>query len=327
LNLGISIAMCTYNGSRFLREQLESIALQSRLPEELVICDDRSKDDSVAIVEGFSRRVPFPVRIYVNETNLGSTRNFEKAISLCREPVVALCDQDDVWYPHKLQRIEQAFLDCDSRVAVFSDGDVIDDDSNLTGTHLWECFLFSRVEQKRFADGEALNILVRHPVVTGAAMAFRRSFFSLLAPLPANDIHDQWMSFLLALCGPYGLISEPLMQYRIHRNQQVGVGVQTFMDRLTKARLTGRPLYQSEINRFRQLYERINQHKDVMPRAQSALIEIQHKISHLEHRIQMRELQIGRMRKIVREVRNHGYWRYAGGWRSVAKDILMYGGI
>ncbi len=323
MSLGISIAMCTYNGCRFLREQLDSIAAQARLPEELVVCDDRSTDGSVGILDAFSRRVPFPVRLHVNETNLGSTKNFEKAISLCRESVVVLADQDDVWYPQKLQRIEQEFCASEARVAVFSDADVIDEDSKLTGLRLWECFLFPRAEQKRFADGQALNILVRHPVVTGAAMAFRRRLLDLLTPLPVNDVHDQWMSFLLATCGPYGVISEPLMQYRLHKSQQVGVGVQSFLDRLTKARLTGQPLYLSEINRFRQLYRHIEQHQQAMPGAQIAISEIQRKISHLEHRIQMRKIHTGRMRKILHEVRNQGYWRYADGWRSVAKDILM----
>lgn len=327
MKLGISIAMCTYNGSRFLPEQLNSIAAQSRLPEELVVCDDRSTDDSVARLDAFSRRVSFPVRLYVNHTNLGSTKNFEEAISLCRESIIVLADQDDAWYPHKLERIEQAFQASDTCAAVFSDADVIDQDSRMTGTHLWECFLFSRAEQKRFAAGESLNILVRHPVVTGAAMAFRRNLLPLLTPLPANDVHDQWMSFLLAACGPYSLISEPLMQYRLHNNQQVGVGVQTFLDRLTKARVTGKPLYRSEIRRFRQLYQHIQKHQQAMPGAHVAMSEIERKISHLEHRIEMRKLHSGRMKKILHEVRNQGYWRYAGGWRSVAKDILMYGGI
>jgi glycosyltransferase involved in cell wall biosynthesis len=327
LSLGISIAMCTYNGSRFLPEQLNSIASQKRLPEELVVCDDRSTDGTVALVEAFSRRVAFPVRLYVNETNLGSTRNFEMAISRCGQSIVVLADQDDVWYPQKLQRIEQEFQASEACVAVFSDADVIDQESKLTGARLWECFLFPRSEQKRFAAGEALNILVRHPVVTGAAMAFRRGLMSLLTPFPSNDVHDQWISFLLAACGPYRLISESLMQYRLHEHQQVGVGVQTFLDRLTQARATGKPLYLSEINRFRQLYRHIEQNKEAVPYAQVAMVEIQQKISHLEHRIQMRQFHVGRIRKIVHEVRNHGYWRYAGGWRSVAKDILMYGGI
>ncbi|MGA8200434.1 MAG: glycosyltransferase, partial [Candidatus Sulfotelmatobacter sp.] len=132
-NPTISVAMCTYNGERFLQAQLESIAAQDRPPDELVICDDRSSDACPEIIKEFARRAPFPVQLVVNPENLGSTRNFEKAISLCRSEIVALADQDDIWYRHKLERIEKAFLRSSTIVAAFSDADLIDNDSRLLG--------------------------------------------------------------------------------------------------------------------------------------------------------------------------------------------------
>ena len=80
----ISVAMCTYNGARFLPEQLESITMQTRLPDELVICDDQSTDESAEIIKAFLPHAPFAVRLEVNESNRGSTKNFEKAIGLCQ---------------------------------------------------------------------------------------------------------------------------------------------------------------------------------------------------------------------------------------------------
>ena len=100
----ISVALCTYNGERFLRQQLESIQQQSRLPDELVVCDDRSRDQTVAIVREFATSVSFPVVIVQNPETLGSSRNFEKAIRLCTGDLIALSDQDDIWYPNRLQR-------------------------------------------------------------------------------------------------------------------------------------------------------------------------------------------------------------------------------
>ena len=93
----LSVAMCTYNGSRHLSEQLESIGTQTRLPDELVICDDCSSDDTIRIIERFSASAPFAVRLEINTQNLGSTKNFEKAIRLCQGDLIALADQDDVW--------------------------------------------------------------------------------------------------------------------------------------------------------------------------------------------------------------------------------------
>lgn len=323
MSLSISVVMCTYDGARFLTEQLNSIACQTRTPDELVVCDDHSTDGSAQMVSEFARHVRFPVRLGVNEQTLGSTKNFEKAISITEGEIVVLADQDDVWYPGKLQRLENAFLDSDDTVAVFSDADVIDDNSQQSGFRLWESFSFPLSEQRRFAAGRALNILIKHPVVTGAAMAFRRKYFRFLAPIPDNDIHDQWMSFILAACGPYQLIPEPLMQYRRHDNQQVGMGALTFGDRFARARVTGRDLYLSEIARFRQLYTRLEHHRSEMPGAEYAMTEITKKISHLEHRLRLREDKLARVPQIFREVCKHSYWRYAAGWESVAKDLFM----
>src|SRR6266481_8759069 len=145
--LPISVAMCTYNGGRFLAEQLESIAVQTRLPDELVVCDDRSTDESVEIVRNFARHAPFPVQLEINEENLGSTKNFEKAISLCQGEIVALADQDDVWYRHKLDWIEKAFARSSAPVAAFSDADLIDNDSRSLDARLWSSFSFGVREQ------------------------------------------------------------------------------------------------------------------------------------------------------------------------------------
>src|SRR5262245_49520236 len=106
----LSVALCTYNGARFLHDQLSSIARQSSLPHELVICDDRSSDNTVAIIERFALGAPFPVRWQVNATNLGSTKNFELAISRCHGDVIALSDQDDIWQRDKLAQIERVLL-------------------------------------------------------------------------------------------------------------------------------------------------------------------------------------------------------------------------
>src|SRR4051812_29809463 len=99
----VSVAMATYNGAEFIRDQLRSLALQKRLPDELVVSDDGSTDDTVDILEAFAETAPFPVRISVNRENLGFTRNFERAILGCGGDIIYICDQDDVWFPNKIQ--------------------------------------------------------------------------------------------------------------------------------------------------------------------------------------------------------------------------------
>lgn len=131
--LTISIAMCTYNGERFIQEQLDSFLKQSRLPDELVVCDDGSQDMTISILEDFCRRAPFPVRIFINSANLGYSRNFEKAMSICRGDIIAFSDQDDVWKPQKLARFEHFFKERPKVGCVFCNASLVDEELKPLG--------------------------------------------------------------------------------------------------------------------------------------------------------------------------------------------------
>lgn len=323
MGLSISVAMCTFNGEPFLDAQLGSISAQTRRPDELVVCDDLSSDGSAEIVRQFARSAPFPVRLVVNDRNLGSTRNFEKAISLCNGSIVALADQDDVWYQPKLRRIEQAFLLSGQVVAAFSDADVIGDDSKSLGLRLWESFLFDPTEQRQFASPSALDVLVKHPVVTGATLAFRKELFELVAPIPVGQVHDRWISFLLAARGFMKPISEPLMQYRQHSGQQIGPGPLTLREQMARANKTRGVIYLEEVELFHELYDWLERNRANFPYTDVAQEKIKRKISHLQHRAQMPVARVKRIPRILGEAFNGGYWRYSSGWRSIAKDLVI----
>jgi glycosyltransferase involved in cell wall biosynthesis len=321
--LNISVALCTFNGDRFLGAQLKSIAAQQRPPDEVVICDDGSSDCSIEVIQDFARRSPFPTRGVVNSETLGSTKNFEKAITLCRGEIIALADQDDVWYPHKLERIEKAFLRSSAVAAAFSDADLIGDDSRPIDSRLWPTLSFSPDEQEQCKTGGTFNVLIRHPVVTGATMAFRKQLFELVAPIPANEIHDRWISFLLAICGQFEVISEPLMQYRRHGGQQIGPGPLTVEASFEKARNRGAGFYLDEIARFQQIHETVRERKAAFPHSEQALQEIERKISHLQHRARLPRVKVARIVQVAGEIVNGNYWRYSGGLTSLAKDLLL----
>jgi glycosyltransferase involved in cell wall biosynthesis len=145
--LKISVALCMYQGSAWIQEQLASVAAQTRPPDEVVVCDDASHDDGCALVRAFAARAPFPVRLYENPGNLGFVKNFERAIGLCSGDVIALCDQDDVWAPEKLETLERAFAD-DPRLGLcFSDAELVAADLSGTGKSLWDA-VFSRAERR-----------------------------------------------------------------------------------------------------------------------------------------------------------------------------------
>ena len=149
----ISVALCTFNGERFLPRQLASIQQQTRLPDELVICDDRSTDTTLAIVRDFASAVSFPVKVMQNERNLGSTKNFENAMRLCSGDLIALSDQDDVWYPQRLARSEQELQSHPAAGLVFSDGEIIDDEDRSTGARMWPSTQFSAPRAEELLAG------------------------------------------------------------------------------------------------------------------------------------------------------------------------------
>ena len=229
----ISIALCTYNGEQYLRSQLDSFLEQHRLPDELIVCDDRSSDETTQIVERFAARAPFTVDLFVNEKNFGSTRNFEKAISLCTGDLIFLSDQDDVWLPQKIERIESEFTKDEGAGLIFSDAEVVDEDLKPLGLRLSSLTFHDSCRQD-MRNGKQFESLLRQNFVTGATAAFRSSFREILLPTPdgvPNLIHDAWIALSIANEARIVFIDEPLIKYRQHGSQQIGLRVGRENDR------------------------------------------------------------------------------------------------
>jgi len=219
----ISVAICTYNGETYLGEQLDSIARQTLPPDELVACDDCSSDRTIEVLKNFAERVAFPVHIHSNQSNLGSTKNFEKAIGHCSGEIIFLSDQDDVWKTNKIERLKSA-LDSHSEVGyVFSDAELVDQNLQPLGCNLWESIGFQGGLRSSFNSEEQLAILVNKNVVTGATMAFRSQAAGRAAPFPDNWVHDSWIAHIASSTTMPGLpIEECLILYRQHATQQIG---------------------------------------------------------------------------------------------------------
>jgi len=223
----ISVALCTYNGAKFLSEQLKSIADQTLPVDELVVCDDRSKDNTIEIIRSFAEKCAFPVHIHINETNLGSTKNFEKCLSLCTGDIIFLCDQDDKWRADRVQKQADYLNEHPDKDAVFCDAMKMGDDSKPVGSTIWEEIEFDLKKQDKWKTGRAHEILFTGFIVTGATLAIRKSCLARLMPFPTHVpdlIHDAWMAMVLSLEGKIDFIPDTLIYYRIHSSQQVGFG-------------------------------------------------------------------------------------------------------
>lgn len=312
----ISVAMCTYNGARFLEEQLDSIAAQCRLPDELVVCDDGSNDGTVEIVKHFAERAVFPVRFCRNQKTLGSTRNFENAISLCRGDLIALCDQDDIWLSEKLSRMA-AILEADPSLGgVFSDADLIDEQSHLIGKRLWQVhrFGFSRAEE--FDRRGAMQLLLKHDVVTGATLMCRSPLREFIVPIPEIWVHDGWIAWMLVLYSRLTFVGERLVRYRVHPAQQLGVG---HSRRSWRDPVEDRDKLENMAQQFEKLRERwIGRPGNDYA---ACLATIDEKISFLRHR---RELPQGFAARAWSVLRSSGmYERYGRGLSSMRGDLLL----
>lgn len=210
----IAVAMATYNGSRYIREQLDSISAQTLPPVELVVSDDGSTDDTLAIIRAFGARAPFPVRILEKSERLGFADNFLHAAAACTAPLVALSDQDDVWLPHKLAT-SYARLRDDASLLVMHRLTLTDECLHPIGTH-----------DQGIAGDRCFAPLEIDPYVTGwgNSMTFRRELATLIPrgdrprqPQAVRPLsHDTWLYVLAAALGRVSHIAEPLILYRQH---------------------------------------------------------------------------------------------------------------
>ena len=326
-----SVAMCTYNGARFVGEQLASIAGQTRPPDELVICDDRSTDETVRVVELFAADAPFPVRLRINESNVGSTKNFERAISLCEGDLVALCDQDDVWTAGKLARLETEFARTPGAGLVFSDAEVVDEGGRATGARLWDVVGLDRAERERLRECNALGDLLSGATVTGATMAFRARLSALVLPIPEGIpfIHDAWIALLVACVADICSIEEPLVLYRRHAGQQVGAlrrkgiaqgGLSAVAGGATREAIRRENPYEETLAVARAARQRLLDRRDDFDSAKS-LAHLECIIAHLEARCALPRARLRRAGRVLKELLTLRYHRYSKGVASAAKDL------
>ena len=310
----ISVAMCTFNGGRYLEEQLESIALQSRLPSELVVCDDRSSDDTLSILKRFQKNAPFEIKVVQNNQQLGSTRNFDQAIGLTRGDFIALCDQDDRWVTSKLERLSDALIEDPFLGGVFSDAELIGGDGRPVGMRLFALHKFTTTRQRSFVSCPTA-MLLKHDVITGATLMFRASIRRYCSPIPASWVHDGWLAWMIALHSRWTLIPEPLTDYRIHDGQQLGVATHTRSARPE----TRRQFYSRVARQFEDLLGRVL--AEGWDEHDALIAKIREKIAFLKTQSRLSPSLGVRTLQMVGQLPR--YLHYARGLGSLRTDLLL----
>lgn len=219
----LSVALTTYNGARYLDEQLASLLAQTRRPDELVVCDERSTDATQEILTAFQARAPFAVRVVTNDARLGIIANFAKVISLCTGDIIFLADQDDSWHADKLARHEAIYAANPDVGLVFSDANVVGDQLQPLGLRMNQQLGITPERLDQLSGPRALHLLIRRPFLLGCTISFRAVLREFLDPFPVNQLHDNWIPFALATVTRFQGIADPLIDYRSHSQQSVGV--------------------------------------------------------------------------------------------------------
>ena len=313
----ISIALCTYNGARYLPDQLASIAAQTRPPDEIIVCDDGSQDETPEIARRFAAAMNFPVTLRVNEVNLGSFQNFGQAIDLCTGDVIALCDQDDVWLPEKLSRIAKEF-EKDSKVGlVFTDAEIVDAALQPTGHRLFESIRVTDAERQGMVTGRAFEVLLKRNIVTGATAAFRAEWKPLVLPIEKKSFlaHDAWIALLISAVAPIVMRDEPLIQYRQHDAQIQGV-------RTRERKVEPVSFYETHLNQLNAIRARLSAVTPRPPELDKKLVTIDAQRRHLDIRIGLPRNKIRRSFAVLWELCRGRYHQYSNGFYSAARDIL-----
>lgn len=202
----VSVALATFNGKKYLRNQLDSICNQTYKNIEIIVSDDASSDETIELLNEYKSK--YGLKYYINDKNYGLISNFQKAIEHCTGDYIALADQDDIWKPNK---IEMLLKNIDNKSLICSDALVIDSNGNVLSHSLFD------YAKLKFFYQDQFKYLLFGNFVPGCTMLFRKELKDYILPIPQNfQFHDWWIALVAAAIGGIAFCSEPLIMYRKH---------------------------------------------------------------------------------------------------------------
>lgn len=202
--------MATYNGEKYLKEQLESILVQTIHDFELIVCDDCSTDSTVKILNEYAAK-DARIKIFLNEKKLGFVKNFEKAMELCSGEYIALSDQDDIWLPEHLEILRDNIGNKDLCGA---NSLLVDENDKELGRTLLKTLMIDFLPEN---DNDFLFRLLFQNIFQGAAMMFTKELTKKALPVPQSvGIHDWWIALVACRCRGVNYITTPILRYRQH---------------------------------------------------------------------------------------------------------------
>jgi glycosyltransferase involved in cell wall biosynthesis len=201
--------MAVHNGALFLQQQIESILPQLNQEDELIISDDKSTDSTLEIIKSYhdARICLLPPRKFGSPT-----KNFEYLLGRCKNEIIFLADQDDVWHPRKIEIMVSELTSCD---LVVCDCQLIDGAGKVINSSFFEL--------NRSQNG-LINNLMRNSFV-GCCMGFKRKILKKTLPFPLKiAMHDQWIGLIAQRFFKVKFIPQTLVDHRRHSSNYTSTG-------------------------------------------------------------------------------------------------------
>jgi glycosyltransferase involved in cell wall biosynthesis len=319
-----SVVLCTHNGAAYIAEQVTSILEND--PFEIVLGDDASTDDTVAIVERLvaaHRAAGGSTELVIrrHDPALGVVANFADGLAHARGDFIALSDQDDVWHDAKLP-LMGAILDGDPGILLLhSDARLVDASGRSTGSGLLSALEITPGERAGLEHGDAFATLLRRNLVTGATAVLRRELVDAAVPVPPNWIHDEWLAIIAAAIGTVRLTPFAYIDYRQHGANQIGARRPTMGDRWAKLREPREPRASRLIARTEALVAALERLGDAVPPAR--LDAARARLAHERRRAALPRVPLARIPGILRAAARGDYSRYSRGSIDVLRDVVQ----
>lgn len=316
-----SVALCTYNGAKYLKPQLDSILKQSHAADEIIICDDQSTDRTWEVLSDYQRRHPKTIKLHRNDQRLGVTKNFEKAIRLCEGDLIALSDQDDVWNPKKLER-QITELNKQNASLVVHNAQIVDESLSPIDD-VWSRLSYTPGTIRK--PHHSFEQLLHHNVFQGATFLFHTGLREYLLPIPESWIHDYFIALIASVVGTIYDADQSLLLYRQHDQQMIGLKKLTGLEQFLNSMNVGYEYYKDNEHMWKEFADRIqnidaalNINKEILMREVHNRAQYERnraKAANWENPLRMR------LEGIASNIRQRNYARYGLGRKSLLKDV------
>lgn len=322
----VSVALGTHNGARYLRDQLESILAQTHPVAEIVLSDDASTDGTVELAERVVEEhrptdAATPSLVVLrNPVALGVTANFGQALTAASGDLIALSDQDDLWHPDRVERALAAFARRQGAELVAAEARLVDEGGAPLGATLFETLAVDVPLRLRLETDAAFDELLKRNVLTGATMVVTRSLVLRATPFPASWVHDEWLGIVASVGGGLAIVPEPVIDYRQHAGNQIGVTRLGAGGKLARLR-------EPRTRRNAQLFDRARDLAERLPgiARHDASVEaaVRGKLAHEVMRQALPTERLRRLGPVWREWRTGAYNRYGRGAQDVLRDLVQ----